>query len=54
MLTAPFSMSVSEVAVRGVGPEMPGEHSREVLASMGVSAERIDALVASGVVGQPS
>jgi crotonobetainyl-CoA:carnitine CoA-transferase CaiB-like acyl-CoA transferase len=52
MLAAPFSMSGSEVAVRGVGPEVPGEHSREVLAAMGLSSERIDALVASGVVGQ--
>jgi crotonobetainyl-CoA:carnitine CoA-transferase CaiB-like acyl-CoA transferase len=51
MLAAPFSMSSSEVAVRGVGPEVPGEHSREVLASMGVPEERIEALVASGVVG---
>jgi crotonobetainyl-CoA:carnitine CoA-transferase CaiB-like acyl-CoA transferase len=51
-LAAPFSMSSSEVAARGVGPEVPGEHSREVLASFGMDAERIDALLQSGVVGE--
>lgn len=50
-LNAPFTMSASEVAVRGPAPEV-GEHSRDVLASFGVDAGRIDALVASGVVGQ--
>ena len=50
-LNAPFKMSASEVAVRGPAPDV-GEHSRDVLASFGLDAERIEALVSSGVVGQ--
>jgi crotonobetainyl-CoA:carnitine CoA-transferase CaiB-like acyl-CoA transferase len=50
MLAAPFSMSASEVAVRALGPEFPGEHTDEVLAQFGFDAERIAALRSSGVV----
>ena len=50
-LAAPFTMSSSDVAVRGPAPEI-GEHSAEVLASFGLDAARIEALTSSGVVGQ--
>ncbi len=49
-LAAPFTMSASDVAVRGPAPEI-GEHSAEVLASLGIDADRIDALTAAGIVG---
>jgi alpha-methylacyl-CoA racemase len=31
-------------------PAHPGEHSREVLTDWGISADRVDALLASGAV----
>lgn len=49
-LAAPFSMSSSEVAVRGPGPEVPGEHTDEVLAQFGIPDERVAALRAAGVL----
>lgn len=48
-LSAPFTMSASEVAVRGRAPAI-GEHTREVLARFDVDAARIDDLVARGVI----
>jgi crotonobetainyl-CoA:carnitine CoA-transferase CaiB-like acyl-CoA transferase len=35
-------------------PPLLGEHSRQVLAGLGLSQERIDALVESGVIGIPA
>ncbi|MEA3018539.1 MAG: hypothetical protein QOI47_63 [Actinomycetota bacterium] len=49
-LAAPFTLSDSDVRVRGRAPEV-GEHSREVLSAFGVDAARVDALVDDGVVG---
>jgi crotonobetainyl-CoA:carnitine CoA-transferase CaiB-like acyl-CoA transferase len=49
-LTAPFTMSESDVRVRGRAPEI-GEHTTEVLASLGVDAARIDELRGAGVLG---
>jgi crotonobetainyl-CoA:carnitine CoA-transferase CaiB-like acyl-CoA transferase len=50
MLNAPFSMSASEVRVRGVGPEVPGEHTDAVLSRFGVDADRVKALKEAGVL----
>jgi crotonobetainyl-CoA:carnitine CoA-transferase CaiB-like acyl-CoA transferase len=50
MLNAPFSMSASEVRVRGVGPEQPGEHSEAVLQRFGIDAARVASLKEAGVV----
>ena len=49
-LAAPFTLSSSEVEVRGPAPRV-GQHSAEVLAQLGVDDERIKALAAAGVVG---
>lgn len=49
-LTAPFSFSTSESAIRGAAPEC-GEHTVEVLSSLGVDGPRIAALAADGVIG---
>jgi crotonobetainyl-CoA:carnitine CoA-transferase CaiB-like acyl-CoA transferase len=51
-LNAPFTLSASEVAVRGPAPRI-GQHTAEVLASLGVEPARIAALGAAGVVGGP-
>lgn len=51
-LAAPFTLSASEVSVRGPAPKV-GQHSVEVLAEHGVDAARIAALVEAGVVGAP-
>jgi crotonobetainyl-CoA:carnitine CoA-transferase CaiB-like acyl-CoA transferase len=45
----PFSMSATPPAVYRPAP-LAGEHSRDVLAELGLPAERIEALVADGVV----
>src|SRR5690606_11550331 len=49
-LAAPFTLSDTPLAVRGVGPEV-GEHTEEVLAERGVDADRSAALRAEGVLG---
>ena len=51
-LSAPFTLSASEVAVRGPAPRV-GQHTADVLASMGLDPARIAALGAAGVVGVP-
>jgi crotonobetainyl-CoA:carnitine CoA-transferase CaiB-like acyl-CoA transferase len=48
-VAAPFTMSASDASVRGPAPE-PGEHTRSVLAELGLSAARIDELQAAGVI----
>jgi crotonobetainyl-CoA:carnitine CoA-transferase CaiB-like acyl-CoA transferase len=50
MLNAPFSMSASEVRVRGVGPEVPGEHTDSVLERFGIDDERVKSLKEAGVL----
>ena len=42
-----------EPLVPAFGPPMLGEHSQDVLASLGYSAAEIDTLVAGGVIGSP-
>lgn len=49
-LAAPFTLSASEVAVRGPAPDV-GQHTGEVLRRFGVAEERIAALVDAGVLG---
>jgi crotonobetainyl-CoA:carnitine CoA-transferase CaiB-like acyl-CoA transferase len=51
-LAAPFTLSGSEVAVRGRAPEV-GEHTAEVLAGAGVDEERLAALARDGVIAGP-
>ena len=48
-LNAPFTLSDSEVAVRGPAPAV-GQHTDEVLAERGISADRIAALRDAGVI----
>jgi crotonobetainyl-CoA:carnitine CoA-transferase CaiB-like acyl-CoA transferase len=48
-LSAPFTMSRSDVAVRGRAPEI-GEHTDEVLASFGIDDATIASLRADGVI----
>ena len=50
MLNAPFTLSASEVAVRGPAPRI-GQHTEAVLTQLGIDRERIAALGAAGVVG---
>ncbi|MDQ1397339.1 MAG: hypothetical protein QOG64_2598 [Acidimicrobiaceae bacterium] len=52
-LAAPFSMSSSEVSVRGPAPEI-GQHTAEVLTELGVDAATVAALSEAGVVGPAS
>jgi crotonobetainyl-CoA:carnitine CoA-transferase CaiB-like acyl-CoA transferase len=49
-LAAPFSMSSSDVAVRGPAPDV-GQHTDQVLSELGISPERIAALAEAGVIG---
>lgn len=49
-LAAPFTLSASEVAVRGPSPRI-GQHTTEVLTDLGIDPERIAALAAAGVLG---
>lgn len=51
-LSAPFTLSATPLEVRGPGPEV-GEHTIEVLAELGVDAERVAALADEGVLGGP-
>lgn len=48
-LAAPFTLSDTPLEVRGVGPEI-GQHTDVVLEELGVTAERIAELRASGVL----
>ena len=48
-LAAPFSMSRSEVAVRGPAPAL-GQHTHEVLGRFGVDADRVGTFRRSGVI----
>ena len=48
-VAAPFDIRGADIAVRGPAPAL-GQHSREVFEEAGVSAERLDDLVARGVV----
>jgi crotonobetainyl-CoA:carnitine CoA-transferase CaiB-like acyl-CoA transferase len=49
-LAAPFTLSASEVTVRGPAPAI-GEHSTEVLHELGLTGDEIVALIDDGVVG---
>ena len=48
-VAAPFTMSESEVAVRGPAPEV-GQHTAEVLAEFGLDQDRITQLIDSGII----
>ena len=48
-LAAPFTLRSTPPAVRGPAPDV-GQHTREVLARAGVAKDRIDDLLAAGVV----
>lgn len=48
-VNAPFSIAGADVGVRGRAPGL-GEHSRAVLATHGFDDERIEALIAEGVI----
>jgi crotonobetainyl-CoA:carnitine CoA-transferase CaiB-like acyl-CoA transferase len=47
----PFAIGGADVGPRGAGPEL-GEHTREVLAGLGLEGHEIDSLVEAGVVGE--
>jgi crotonobetainyl-CoA:carnitine CoA-transferase CaiB-like acyl-CoA transferase len=49
----PFAIRGADVGPRGAGPEL-GEHTREVLTTLGVDAQEIDSLVDAGIVGEPA
>jgi crotonobetainyl-CoA:carnitine CoA-transferase CaiB-like acyl-CoA transferase len=49
-LAAPFTLSASEISVRGPAPEV-GQHTGEILRHLGVDDGRIAELVAAGVAG---
>jgi crotonobetainyl-CoA:carnitine CoA-transferase CaiB-like acyl-CoA transferase len=49
IIAAPFHIRGAGVEVRGPAPDA-GQHTREVFAEAGVSAERIDELIAKGVL----
>jgi crotonobetainyl-CoA:carnitine CoA-transferase CaiB-like acyl-CoA transferase len=48
-VAAPFTMSGSDVAVRGPAPEV-GQHSAQVLSELGIDASRLDQLLRDGIV----
>ena len=48
-VAAPFDIRGADIAVRGPAPGL-GQHTREVFEEAGVSTERLDDLVARGVV----
>ena len=48
-VAAPFHIAGADIAVRGPAPDV-GQHSRDVLAELGYSAEEIDALDQAGVI----
>ena len=52
MAGLPIKLSANPGSVKAP-PPLLGEHSRQVLAGLGLSQERIDALVQSGVIGVP-
>jgi crotonobetainyl-CoA:carnitine CoA-transferase CaiB-like acyl-CoA transferase len=52
MAGLPIKLSANPGSVK-TPPPLLGEHSRQVLAGLGLSQERIDALVQSGVIGIP-
>ena len=49
-LAAPFKLSASPLSPEGPSPRL-GQHTREVLRSLGLSERRIDELAAEGAVG---
>lgn len=49
-IAAPFTLSASDVAVRGPGPEV-GQHTRDVLIELGIDPERVAGLAGAGVLG---
>lgn len=53
MAGLPIKLSANPGSVK-TPPPLLGEHSRQVLAGLGLSPERIDALVQSGVIGIPA
>ena len=53
MAGLPVKLSANPGSVK-TPPPLLGEHSRRVLAGLGLSQERIDALVQSGVIGVPA
>lgn len=50
MVGTPIQMSVTPLRVQGASPAL-GQHNDEVLASLGYSAQQIDALRQAGVIG---
>jgi crotonobetainyl-CoA:carnitine CoA-transferase CaiB-like acyl-CoA transferase len=52
MAGLPIKLSDTPGRVSSHPPRL-GEHSRQVLQDIGISQERIDALVGSGVIGVP-
>ena len=53
MAGLPIKLSENPGSVK-TPPPMLGEHSRQVLAGLGLSQERIDSLIKSGVIGIPA
>jgi crotonobetainyl-CoA:carnitine CoA-transferase CaiB-like acyl-CoA transferase len=53
MAGLPIKLSANPGSVKTPPPAL-GEHSRQVLAGLGLSPERIDALIQSGVIGIPA
>jgi len=48
-ISAPFNIRGADVEVRGPAPAL-GQHTREVFRELGLSDERLDDLVARGVL----
>jgi crotonobetainyl-CoA:carnitine CoA-transferase CaiB-like acyl-CoA transferase len=53
MAGLPIKLSANPGSVKSP-PPLLGEHSRQVLAGLGLTQDRIDALVTSGVIGVPA